>query len=111
MSARFPTLLERKTAAALHITRACELLKVELAHYARQHGGRFALYGSVARGDHRFDSDVDILVDFPDSEESDAWHFVEAACRRLELKADLRFWRTASARFLHHIERDMRVIP
>lgn len=110
MSAQFPTLSEQKTAAALQIARSSELLEAELAEYARQHGGRFALYGSVARGDHRFDSDVDILVDFPDREESGAWDFVETACRRLGLKVDVRSWRTASARFLQHIQRDMKVI-
>lgn len=35
---------------------------------ARHHGGRVRLFGSVARGDERPDSDIDLLVDFdPDS--------------------------------------------
>jgi len=110
MSARFPTLSQQKAAAAARIGQCCELLKAELAAYARAHGGRFVHYGSVARGDHRFDSDVDILVDFPEHEESAAWDFAEAACRRLELRVDLRSWRTASPRLLQHIHRDMKII-
>jgi predicted nucleotidyltransferase len=110
VSAGFPTLAQQKAAAATRIGQSCELLKAELAAYARAHGGRFVLYGSVARGDHRFDSDVDILVDFPEHEESAAWDLAEAACQRLELEVDLRSWRTASPRFLEHIQRDMKVI-
>jgi len=110
VSVRFPTLSQQKAAAATRIGQSCELLEAELAAYARVHGGRFVLYGSVARGDHRFDSDVDILVDFREPEEAAAWDFAEIACQRLELKVDLRSWRTASPRFLQHIQRDMKVI-
>jgi len=52
MSARFPTLSQQKAAAAARIGQSSELLKAELAAYARAHGGRFVQYGSVARGDH-----------------------------------------------------------
>ena len=31
---------------------------------ARHNGGRVRLFGSVARGDERQDSDIDLLVDF-----------------------------------------------
>ena len=31
---------------------------------ARHHGSRVRLFGSVARGDERPDSDIDLLVDF-----------------------------------------------
>lgn len=92
------------------IRRSCVQLESELAEYARLHAGRFALYGSVARGDHRFDSDVDILLDFSEADEPSAREFAEEVCRRLDLKADVRSWRTASEKFLKHIERDMKVI-
>lgn len=111
MNARFPTLAQQKATAALQIGLACETLKAELAEYALAHGGRFLLYGSVARGEHRFDSDVDLLVDFPESEERGAWDFVEGASERLGLKIDIRSLRTASPRFLRHIQRDAKVIP
>jgi predicted nucleotidyltransferase len=39
-----------------------------IAVAARHHGNRVRLFGSVARGDDRPDSDIDLLVDFdPDS--------------------------------------------
>jgi predicted nucleotidyltransferase len=38
----------------------------ELASLGGELGGHFLLYGSAARGDLRDDSDVDLLLDFPD---------------------------------------------
>jgi predicted nucleotidyltransferase len=35
-----------------------------MAVAARHHGNRVRLFGSVARGDDRPDSDIDLLVDF-----------------------------------------------
>ncbi|MBV9248595.1 MAG: nucleotidyltransferase domain-containing protein [Acetobacteraceae bacterium] len=57
-----------------------------LTAYAREHGGRFLLFGSAARGTMRYDSDVDILVDFPPDTLDHAWNFAERACwdRRLD---------------------------
>ena len=110
MTAPFPTLAERKAAATRQIGQRCETLAAELARYARAHAGRFVLYGSTARGDHRFDSDVDILVDFPEHQEDEAWRHAESLCRTLGLKGDIALLRTASPRFVEHIQRDMRVI-
>ncbi len=47
---------------------------------ARRHGGRYLLYGSLARGEARRDSDVDLLVDFPAEFEAEAWRQAEDAC-------------------------------
>ncbi len=43
---------------------ALAAVKPALSAYARAHGGYFILYGSAARGEMRFHSDVDLLVDF-----------------------------------------------
>ena len=110
MTAPFPTLAERKAAAVRQIGQRCEMLEAELGKYARAHAGRFVLYGSMARGDHRFNSDVDILVDFPAHEQDEAWRHAEQLCRSLGLKGDIALLRTASPRFVEHIRRDMRVI-
>jgi predicted nucleotidyltransferase len=110
MTAQFFTLAEQKSAAVMRIRQRCEALQAELGKYARERAGRFVLYGSVMRGDQRFDSDVDILVDFPESEEGEAWRHAEQLCRGLGLKGDIALLRTASPRFIEHIQRDMRVI-
>ena len=61
---RIVTLTERKAAEAERRRLAVAELRVVLTGYARAHGGRFLLFGSAARGTMRYDSDVDILLDF-----------------------------------------------
>src|SRR5579864_7528960 len=85
----YPSMSERKAARVAEIRRALAVLRERLAEYARTHGGRFLLYGSAARGELRFDSDIDLLIDFPEDRLSDGWRFAEDACRELDLKADL----------------------
>ncbi|HUP69129.1 MAG TPA: nucleotidyltransferase domain-containing protein [Acidimicrobiales bacterium] len=51
------------------------------AAVARHHGGHIRLFGSAARGDDRFDSDVDLLVDF--DEESSLFDLIRLT-RELE---------------------------
>ncbi len=63
------TLAERKAARVAWMRAALDALRASLTGYARANGGRFLIFGSAARGEPRFDSDVDILVDF----ENAAW--------------------------------------
>ena len=64
-------------------------LKSVLAAYAREHGGRFILFGSAARREMRPDSDVDILIDFPVQLELKAADFAENEGRRRGLEPDV----------------------
>ena len=81
-----------------------------LTTYARQHDGRFVLFGSTASGDVRYDSDVDILVDFPLEAELDAWLFAEAQCFARGLRPDIhvKAWRTD--RFVARVEHEGRIL-
>jgi predicted nucleotidyltransferase len=85
----FPTLAQRKAARVAFLHEAVAALRDRLRGYAHAHAGRFLLYGSAARGDLRFDSDIDVLIDFPEHRLSEAWRFAEDLCRELDLKADL----------------------
>jgi len=85
----FPTLAQRKAARVASLHEAVATLRGRLERYARTHGGRFLLYGSAARGAMRYDSDVDLLLDFPDDRLSEAWRHAEGLCRDLGLQADL----------------------
>jgi predicted nucleotidyltransferase len=80
------TVAERKAAEATRRQCAVAELRRALDSYARAHGGRFLLFGSAARGQKRYDSDVDILVEFPPDPQAAAWNFAERACwdRRLD---------------------------
>lgn len=62
----------RKDRELVRLLSSVDLIKAELSNYSRHHGGEYVLFGSVARGEARFDSDVDILVDFPSESEREA---------------------------------------
>ena len=107
---RIVTLKERKANEAERRRLAVAELRAVLAAYARKHGGRFLLFGSAARGEMRYNSDVDILVNFPREALNVAWNFAESACWDRNLDPDImpRSWCKAS--FLEHIEPDIEVI-
>ncbi len=104
------TLTERKAAEAERRQRAVGDLRAALVEYARAHGGRFLLFGSAARGTMRYNSDVDILTDFPEAETSAAWNFAEHACWDRGLDPDVmpRGW--CKDDFLIHVEPDIAVL-
>lgn len=93
-------------AEAARRQQAVAALKPALTAYARAHNGRFWLYGSAARGDMRYHSDVDILVDFAPDQDAGAWEFAERACFDRRLTPDLtrRVW--CRQAFLDHIMAD-----
>ena len=107
---RIVTLAERKAAEAMRRTAAVAALTPVLAAYARAHGGRYLLVGSAARGQMKYDSDVDLLLDFPDDRLSAAWSHAEEACWDRALDPDLMSYRWCRPAFLSHIAPDRRVL-
>jgi len=105
------TVSERKELAIEKIRKAIGVLKIELSTYAKAHHGRFIMFGSAATGRLKFDSDIDILVDFSLDDEGDAWRFVENACANLDLVHDVTSIRFVSDEFLKHIEKEIQVLP
>lgn len=106
----YPTLTERKRAKIAAITAAVEQIATELAAYARQHGGRFILFGSAARGELQDDSDVDILADFPGDAGHDAWSFAEGRAYAFDLKPDVHLLAWAGSSLRARIAREGRVL-
>ena len=107
---RIVTLTERKTAEAARRREAVVALVPVPAAYARAHGGRFLFYGSAARGTMKYDSDVDLLVDFPEDACGDAWNFAETACWDRGLDPDLMPYCWCKQAFLDHVAPDFQVI-
>ena len=103
MHTQWQTVNSIKKAAASKATAGIADLKKDLGQYAAEHGGAFLIYGSAARGDMRFDSDVDILVDFSPSAEAAAWRFAEDACHKHGLVPDVRPKSLCADRFINHI--------
>ena len=104
------TLTERKATEAARRRQAVAVLVPVLAEYARSHGGRFPLYGSAARGEMKYRSDVDLLLDFPEETLGDAWNFAETACWDRGLEPDLMPYGWCKTGFLDHVAPDLQVV-
>ena len=103
---------ERKAAAVAAKRAGLELLRAALAEAAPALGGRYLLIGSAARDALRFDSDIDLLLDFPDgTPTSAAWTVAEQECARLGLPCDIRPVQYCDERFLAHVQSDAQPIP
>ena len=86
----YRTIDQRKRDEAGRRDLAVHVLSERLRQYAWSKGGRFLLYGSTARGETRFDSDIDLLLDFPADLEVDAWRFAEEVCAAYGMEADIK---------------------
>jgi hypothetical protein len=83
----------------------------DLLTYARRHGGRYIVHESSARNALRHDSDLDLLVDFPEAALADAWRFAEAACGRRDVPFDIMPLSWCSEGFLRRIASTARSLP
>lgn len=74
------TLAQRKAAEATRRRQAADAVVEALRAYAGREGGAFVVFGSYVTGTMRFDSDLDVLIDFPAERAGSAWNFVEDVC-------------------------------
>lgn len=79
----------RKRVEAGRRAGVASVLAERLGPFARAHGGRYLLFGSLARGAVRHDSDVDLLLDFPPEAEAEAWRFAEGTLAEMGMAADI----------------------
>jgi predicted nucleotidyltransferase len=104
-----PSLREVQAGFARERVRKCAALLETLKKYPDKNG-RFILYGSMARGEARHTSDLDMLVDFPPEGEAAAFTYLEDACAALGIDADLRAARHCSEKFMAHIAGEMKIV-
>ena len=105
------TLAQRKQARVEEIRAGVASLREALGAYGRAHGGRFLIYGSAVSGRLHYDSDVDLLVDFPEPQTAEAVDFVELACARLKLRVDVQPKSWCKEAFLARILPQAQVLP
>jgi hypothetical protein len=72
--------------------------------------GGFSFSDRWPGGDVRYDSDFDVIIDFPESLASYAWDFVEQACHRHGLRPDIHSKATSGSGFLKRISREAVVL-
>ena len=98
---KITTLAERKASEASRRKRAANAVVDELRCYARANGGRFIVFGSYVADRIRFDSDLDLEVDFPVETTGEAWRLVEEVSAERSVPADLHDARSTKAGFRH----------
>jgi predicted nucleotidyltransferase len=105
------TLAERKAAEASRREAAADQVVRELQTYARKHGGRIVVFGSYAARRMRFDSDLDVLLDFPPDRTADAWRYAEDLAERHSLPVDIHDAGTSKREFVERVIATGRVLP
>lgn len=102
------TVEDRKGREVSRLRGAIDGVRKLLTAYAAGHGGRYMIFGSAARGDIRFDSDFDVVADFPAAEERAAFEFAEVTCVQHGLKPDIRLMSEMSPGFIDRIRKEWR---
>lgn len=83
----------------------------DLRAFGAAHGGRFFLFGSAAKDKMDFDSDLDVVIDFPIDDEIEAIDFVESACRKRDLPADVHVRSKSGDRFIEAVRKEAIHLP
>ncbi|HET7412251.1 MAG TPA: nucleotidyltransferase domain-containing protein [Pararhizobium sp.] len=104
------TLSDRKRQKVAHLRAATGNVVALLGSYAAKRSGRFLVFGSAARDDLRFDSDFDLLIDFPPQTERAARDYAERVAIEHGLKPDIHLMSEASAALMDRVRRDARVL-
>jgi predicted nucleotidyltransferase len=105
------TVPERKARETARRRAAADIVMAELKAFAARHRGQFVVFGSVAEGRMSFDSDFDVVVDFPPERENAAVEFAEDICRRENLPSDVHVKSLAGERFLARIAKHAVNLP
>ena len=105
------TVTERKARESARRRAAADIVMSELKAFGAGRGGKFLIFGSAAEDRMKFDSDLDVVVDLPADREAEALDFVEDACRRQNLPADVHLLSQSSDQFLARIRGHMVQLP
>lgn len=105
------TLTERKASEAARRQRAADAVVDALAAFAKGEHGTFTVFGSYVTKTMRFDSDLDVLIEFPMERTSEAWNFVEEICVLHQIPADIHDARTMTAPFLERVRAKGLAVP
>lgn len=100
---RVTTLSERKAAEAARRQDAASRVAETLGAYAAEAGGRFVLFGSFVDRRMRYDSDLDVLIDFPADRIAEAWDVVERTCADADIPPDIHDAATSKSAFVERV--------
>jgi predicted nucleotidyltransferase len=99
------TVAERKARKAARKKEAVRAVIERLRAFVGESGsaGRFVVFGSAVSGPIRYDSDFDVIIDFPADREAEAWRAVEDACDEWDIEPDILTVATTTPAFLEKI--------
>lgn len=100
---RVTTLSERKATEAARRDHAASRVAAALRAYATETGGRFVLFGSFVDRRMRYDSDLDVLIDFPADRIAEAWDLVEWTCAEADIEPDIHDTGTSKPAFVERV--------
>lgn len=100
---RVTTLSERKATEAARRDHAASRVAAALRAYAAETGGRFVLFGSFVDRRMRYDSDLDVLIDFPADRIAEAWDLVERTCAEADIEPDIHDTGTSKPAFVERV--------
>lgn len=103
------TVAQRKARTVARLNEAAKAAGQDLRSYALQNGGRFILSGSTATGNLKYDSDIDLIVDFAPPDDRPAYAEAERICIAHGLSPDVHYLAEVSDRLLARIK-DERVV-
>ncbi len=104
------TVPERKARETERRREAAAAVIEDLLDFVKSRGGRFYVFGSVAEGRLRYNSDVDILIDVPPDLGRAAWDHAEEAGRRHGIAVDILTTAYASPAFIDRVKSSSVVI-
>lgn len=94
---------ERKATEAARRRQASDAVVDALRGFAFREGGGFVVFGSYVTGAMRYDSDLDVLIDFPSERAGAAWHFIEEVCADHGIPPDIHDAGTCRPAFLERV--------
>ncbi len=109
--AEIVTVAQRKMREAARRQAAAATVMAEMCAFAVEQDGHFLVFGSAAIGRITFDSDLDVVIDFPADRENVAIEFVESICRQQHLPVDIVLKGQASDSFLARISDHAVTLP
>jgi predicted nucleotidyltransferase len=104
------TIADRKRRKVSQLRAATGDVIALLETYATKRSGRFLVFGSAARDNLRFDSDFDLLIDFPAESERAARDYAEKVAIEHGLKPDIHMVSEASPALMDRVHRDARML-
>lgn len=105
------TVSARKATERSRRIRAADAMVTRMRAYAEREGVSFVMFGSFVTGRMDHDSDLDVMIDVPDSGRRAAWNFLEDLSAEHGLPLDVFERATTKPAFVARVEAEGLRLP